>query len=684
MQKIIFKGLMLGISGLFLVSCGGGGQKEEAKSNPGIDLTAMDTSVNPADDFYRYANGNWIKNTKIPSTESRWTSFDILEEDNKAKLRNIMDEAMKNTSAPAGSNLRKIGDFLRVAMDSVKLNKDGIGPLLPYLAMADSLKSSADLVPMAARLHPIGARVLFGVYAYTDMRKSDEVAAYLGQSGLGLPDCDYYLKTDKESKELQAKYVSHVEKMFSLCGSDEANAKKAAASVMKIETDLAGASMNALAQRDIESQYNKMSIADLNKMAPGIDFNGYFKAIGAGELKEVIVTQPKFMKKLSSMMKSVSMEDWKAYYRWKIIDASCVYLSDALSLQNHEFFGKTLSGAKEMKPRWKSSLEMVDAYMGEALGQVYVEKYFSAESKKKVNEMVDNMMIVYQERIKSLDWMSDSTKTKALEKLNTIVRKLGYPDKWRDYSALEIGTESFLKNAFNATAFEFRRNLNKLGKPVDKLEWGMSPPTVNAYYNPTMNEIVFPAGIMQPPFFDPAADDPCNYARIAVVIGHEITHGFDDQGAQFDAQGNLKNWWNSEDKSKFEAKTKVVIDQFNEYVAIDSMHINGALTVGENVADLGGFSIAFAAMKKSLEGKPKPELIDGFTPEQRFFIAGAQMWRSIYTPEAMKKQVLTNPHSPGEWRVTGPFSNLPEFYEAFGVKPGNKMYREEAKRAKIW
>jgi putative endopeptidase len=280
--------------------------------------------------------------------------------------------------------------------------------------------------------------------------------------------------------------------------------------------------------------------------------------------------------------------------------------------------------------------------------------------------------------------MSDSTKTKALEKLNTIVRKLGYPDKWRDYSALEIGTESFLKNAFNATAFEFRRNLNKLGKPVDKLEWGMSPPTVNAYYNPTMNEIVFPAGIMQPPFFDPAADDPCNYARIAVVIGHEITHGFDDQGAQFDAQGNLKNWWNSEDKSKFEAKTKVVIDQFNEYVAIDSMHINGALTVGENVADLGGFSIAFAAMKKSLEGKPKPELIDGFTPEQRFFIAGAQMWRSIYTPEAMKKQVLTNPHSPGEWRVTGPFSNLPEFYEAFGVKPGNKMYREEAKRAKIW
>jgi putative endopeptidase len=550
--------------------------------------------------------------------------------------------------------------------------------------MADSIRSNTDLIPLAARLHPLGARPLFGVYAYTDMKKSDEVAAYISQSGLGLPDCDYYLKTDKESKELQGKYVAHMEKMFMLCGSAESDAKKAAAAVMKIETSMAGASMNALAQRDIPAQYNKMSVEELCKTAPGIDFKAYLNAIGASGVKEIIVTQPKFMTRLSQMLKSVSTEDWKAYYKWKIMDAASVYLSDEICLQNHEFFGKTLGGAKELKPRWKRSLELADAYMGEALGEIYVEKHFSAESKKKINEMVDFMTEVYRERIKALDWMSDSTKTKALEKLNSIVRKLGYPDKWRDYSSLQVGTESFLKNAFNATAFEFRRNLNKLGKPVDKMEWGMSPPTVNAYYNPSMNEIVFPAGIMQPPFFDPAADDPCNYARIAVVIGHEITHGFDDQGAQFDAKGNLKNWWNNDDKTKFEARTKVVIDQFNEYVAIDSLHINGALTVGENVADLGGFSIAFAAMKKSLQGKAQPEKIDGFTPEQRFFIAGAQMWRSIYTPEAMKRQLLTNPHSPGEWRVTGPFSNMPEFYEAFGVKPENKMYRDEARRAKIW
>jgi len=684
MRKILLKVILLVIPGIFIFSCKRAEEKKAAGPNPGIDLASMDTSVNPADDFYRYANGQWLKNTKIPSTESRWTNFNILEEDNKAKLRAIMDDAIKNTTAAEGSNARKLGDFLRSSMDSTKLNQDGIKPLLPYLAMADSIKSAKDLIPLAGRLHPLGIRVLFSMYAYTDMKNSSQVVAYIGQGGLGLPDCDYYLKTDKESKELQSKYQEHIEKMLVLSGIEESYAKKSAASVMKIETALAGASMNALAQRDIPAQYNKMTVDELCKSAPEVDFKGYLSAIGAAELKELIVTQPKFMIKMSQMFKSVNAEEWKAYYKWKIVDASCIYLNDALSKQNHEFYGKVLTGANEMKPRWKRTLELADSYMGEILGQLYVEKHFSAESKKKVNEMVDFMTEVYRERIKALDWMSDSTKTKALEKLNTIVRKLGYPDKWRDYSSLEIGSESFLKNAYNATAFEFRRNLNKLGKPVDRLEWGMSPPTVNAYYNPSMNEIVFPAGIMQPPFFDPAADDPCNYARIAVVIGHEITHGFDDQGAQFDAGGNLKNWWNEEDKSKFEAKTKVVINQFNEYVAIDSMHINGALTVGENVADLGGFSIAFAAMKKSMEGKARPEKIDGFTPEQRFFIAGAQMWRSLYTPEALKRQVQTNPHSPGEWRVVGPFSNMPEFYETFGVKQGNKMYREESQRAKIW
>ena len=666
----------------FLLSCGGGEQKMADAVSSGIDLASMDTTVSPAEDFYQYANGNWLKNTKIPSTESRWSNFNVLDEENIEKLKGVLNEASK-TKAESGSNAQKIGDLYFTAMDSVKLNSDGWNPVKPWLLSIDSMKNSADLVRVLANLHMSGVHPLWGVYAMQDFKNSEVISGYITQGGISFPDCDYYTKTDDDSKKLRQKFVEHVASIFVLGGDDQAAADKKAAVVMRIETDLAKVSMNNTQQRNIEVQYNKMSLTDLKKKAPNVDWQNYLARIGAGSITEVIVTQPLFVVKVSEMMKSVDMQDWKTYFKWQLISSMASFLDDKTVALNFDFFGKTLEGTQELKPRWKRSLELVDGLLGEALGQLYVEKYFTAEAKKKVNELVDNLMAVYKDRINSLDWMSDSTRVLAQEKLSTIIRKLGYPDKWRDYSSLTITRNSLAENVMAATKFEFNRMIMKIGKPVDKLEWQMSPPTVNAYYNPSINEIVFPAGIMQPPFFDPLADDAINYARIGAVIGHEISHGFDDQGAQFDAKGNLKNWWTEEDKQKFEAKTKVVINQFDGYVAIDSMHLNGQLTVGENIADLGGFSIAFEAYQRALKGKER-KVLDGFTPEQRFFIAGAQMWRSLYTNEALKKQVLTNPHSPGKFRVNGPFSNMPEFYAAFNVKKGDKMYRDEAVRAKIW
>jgi putative endopeptidase len=673
--------LSIAFSG-FILSCGGGASENGNALSSGLDIPSIDTSVSPAEDFYQYANGNWLKNTKIPSTESRWSNFNVLDEENIEKLKGVLSEAAKSKAAP-GSNAQKIGDLYFTAMDSVKLNADGWNAIKPWVASIDSMKDAKDLVRITANMHMAGIHPLWGLYAMQDFKSSETIAGYITQGGISLPDCDYYTKEDAESKELRNKFEKHIASVFVLGGDEPKIGAAKAAVVLGIETELAKVSMNNTQQRNIEAQYNKMTVGDLLKKAPNVDWKNYLDRIGAGALAEVIVTQPLFTAKVSAMMKSVSMENWKTYYRWKLIDGMAPFLDDKTVALNFDFFGKTLEGTQELKPRWKRSLELIDGLLGEALGQLYVEKYFTADAKKKVNELVDNLMAVYKDRINSLDWMSDSTRVLAQEKLATIIRKLGYPDQWRDYSSLTITRNSLAENVMAATRFEFNRMIKKIGQPVDKHEWQMSPPTVNAYYNPSINEIVFPAGIMQPPFFDPNADDAINYARIGAVIGHEISHGFDDQGAKFDAQGNLKDWWTAQDKEKFEAKTKIVIEQFNAYQAIDTMHLNGHLTVGENIADLGGFSIAFEAYLRSLKGKEKKNL-DGFTPEQRFFIAGAQMWRSLYTNEALKKQVLTNPHSPGKFRVNGPFSNMPEFYAAFNVKKGDKMYRDESIRAKIW
>ena len=660
------------------------GKKEETKpTGPlAIDIANMDTTVRPQDDFYQYANGTWLKNNPVPSTDSRWGSFSQLMEDNLKKLKGILEETAKKENAN-GSNAQKIGDYFFTYMDSVKKNAEGVKPLSPYLKQVDDLKSNSDLVNVITNLQLKGVRVAWGLYVSSDPKSSNVNIAQANQGGLGLPDKEYYTRTDEDSKKLQADYLDHLSKMFQLLGDTKEIAEKNAKVVYDFDMKLAKASMTNVELRDIEKQYNKYNLAELDKKYPNINFTNYLKGLGLPAAKEVIIGQPEFFKQVDAMIKTTSLEDWKQYMRWNIINSYADQLSDEVSKQNFAFYNTTLSGQKEMKPRWKRAITEVDNVLGEALGQLFVEKYFPEDSKKKVNAMVDNLIAAYRERINGLDWMSAETKVMAQKKLNTIIKKLGFPDKWRDYSKLYVAKNSHLENYINAYTYELNRNFDKLSKPVDKMEWFMSPPTVNAYYNPTTNEITFPAGIMQPPFFFADADDAVNYAAIGAVIGHELTHGFDDQGSQFDEQGNMKNWWTKDDQTKFQAKTKMVVEQYNSYVAIDSLHVNGELTLGENIADLGGVSIAYAAFLKTEQAK-KGEKLDGFTPQQRFFLSWAQIWRTNYTDAALKKQVNTNPHSPSMFRGNGPLTNLPEFYEAFGVKEGDKMFVPAEKRAKIW
>jgi putative endopeptidase len=660
------------------------GKKEETKpTGPlAIDIANMDTTVRPQDDFYQYANGTWLKNNPVPSTDSRWGSFSQLMEDNLKKLKGILEETAKKENVN-GSNAQKIGDYFFTYMDSVKKNAEGVKPLSPYLKQVDDLKSNSELVNVITNLQLKGVRVAWGLYVSSDPKSSNVNIAQANQGGLGLPDKEYYTRTDEESKKLQADYLDHLSKMFQLLGDTKEIADKNANVVYDFDMKLAKASMTNVELRDIEKQYNKYNLAELDKKYPNINFTNYLKGLGLPAAKEVIIGQPEFFKQVDAMIKTTSLEDWKQYMRWNIINSYADQLSDEVSKQNFAFYNTTLSGQKEMKPRWKRAITEVDNVLGEALGQLFVEKYFPEDSKKKVNTMVDNLIAAYRERINGLDWMSAETKVMAQKKLNTIIKKLGFPDKWRDYSKLNVAKNSHLENYINAYTYELNRNFDKLSKPVDKMEWFMSPPTVNAYYNPTTNEITFPAGIMQPPFFFADADDAVNYAAIGAVIGHELTHGFDDQGSQFDEQGNMKNWWTKDDQTKFQAKTKMVVEQYNSYVAIDSLHVNGELTLGENIADLGGVSIAYAAFLKTEQAK-KAEKLDGFTPQQRFFLSWAQIWRTNYTDAALKKQVNTNPHSPSMFRGNGPLTNLPEFYEAFGVKEGDKMFVPAEKRAKIW
>jgi len=677
---------LLGMAAACLLTAHPGeAQKKPAPAKPvkAIDVTNLDTSVPPCENFFLYANGGWIKKNPIPASESRWGSFNELADQNNATLRSILEEVGASREKVKGSNAQKVGDFYASGMDSLGIEKAGLTYLKPELESIDQIRDVKSMLETNARNLKKGTGTMFNLYVGQDDKKSDEYALNLNQGGLGLPDRDYYLKDDARSLNIRQEYVKHMQNVFVLLGQDAIVSQQSADKVMAMETRLAKASMTRVQMRDPYATYNKKTVTELSQLTPNITWTALFSQLGVPSIPAVIVGQPDFFKELNAMLTEVELNDWKTYLRWHLVRRSAFALPHAFVKENFNFYSGTLGGAKQMQDRWKRVARVTDASLGEALGQLYVEKVFPPEAKQRLLNMIKNIQAAFGEHIQKVDWMSETTKKQALKKLDSFVSKIGYPDKWRDYQGLEVSPESYLKNVLRANEFDFAYNINKLGRPIDRGEWGMTPPTVNAYYNPSMNEIVFPAGILRPPFFNANADDAVNYGSIGAVIGHELTHGFDDQGRQYDAQGNLNDWWTPEDGDKFKQRAEVVEKQFSAYQPLDSVFVNGKLTLGENLADLGGLSIAYTAFQKSLAGK-RPAKIDGFTPEQRFFLAYAQVWRTSARDEFLRRQVLTDPHSPAEFRVNGPLSNMPEFFKAFGCKEGDKMVRPAKDRAKVW
>ncbi len=665
------------VLGLTIDSC----KQSDSTENAGIKQDYMDTTVSPGDDFNEYSNGIWLKKNPIPATESRWGSFNEIEDRNLDRLRSIVNEVSSDKGAAKGTDRQLVGTFYRVAMDSVKAEKDGLAPIKPMQDEINALKNTEDLIKLLARFHNMGIPGGFGFYITSDLKDSKKNTQFVSQGGFNLPDKDYYF--DPKHESIRKQYILHIAKMMEMVSAANSEVKVNPQTAYNIESKLAAKAMNSVEKRDIQAQYNPTTYVDFKKKYSNINWDLYFNEIGAKAFTDVVVEQLNFATELNSMIKSVSIEDWKSYMHWQLINATAAYLSSNVDKQDFAFFETVLRGTKEMKPRWKRALDKTDGSLGEPLGKLFVEKYFSADAKAKVNTLVDNLTLAYRERIKTLDWMSEPTKKQALTKLDKIIRKLGYPDKWKDHSKMEISDDSYCMNVLRSNAFGYKEMLDKVGKPVDRTEWGMSTPTVNAYYNPSINEIVFPAGIMQPPFFDATADDAANYGGIGAIIGHELTHGFDDQGSQFDGDGNMKDWWTEEDKKQFKARTGLLVKQFSSYVAIDTLKVNGELTLGENIADLGGLTMAYYAYKKSLNGKQSP-VINGLTGEQRLFISWAQGWKNNIKPEALKTRLATDPHSPAKFRILGPMSNMQEFYDAFKVQEENKMYMPISLRSIIW
>jgi putative endopeptidase len=634
----------------------------------GIDPSKMDTRVSPCEDFYLYASGTWLANNPIPADRASWGAGSELQEANFSVLRQILEGAAADRAAASDSVEGKVGAFYRSGMDETRIEKDGRKPLEADFARIAAIRDGDSLAREIARLHRVGVGTAFALFVGQDAKKSTEQIAELYQGGLGLPDRDYYLSDDPQMKDLRRKYEAHVAKMFMLSGDSPAAAAANARTVLALETRLAKTSMTPVEQRDPNALYHRMSSEQLAGLAPGFAWKSYLAAVGLtepGALAAINVNQPDFVREIGAMGRDVPLADWRTYLRWGVIHSSAPFLSSSFVGENFAFFGKELFGQKELRVRWKRVLSVIDAELGDALGQLYVERAFSPEAKAKAVAMVMNLKAALGDRIRTLDWIGEDTRRQALRKLDAIAVKVGYPDKWRDYSRLRVGGGSYVANVRQAEEFEFQRNLDKIGKPLDRTEWGITTPTVDAYYNPTLNEIVFPAGILQPPFFDPKADDASNYGSIGGVIGHELTHGFDDEGRQFDAEGNLKNWWTEEDVRNYQDRGRAIAKQYSGYVAVDDLHINGDLTLGENIADIGGLKIAYLALQKALAANPAPEKIDGFTADQRFFIAYAQGWRRNATPESIRVMIATDPHSPAPFRVRGPTADTPEFSRAF-------------------
>lgn len=657
------------------------GCKVKKSDSQVLNLSDMDTSVNPANDFDNYANGGWKKNNPLPADRSRFGSFDKLDELVDNQVKGLIKE-ISNTKQVQGSVGQKIGDFYNSGMDTVKIENQGLTPLKPVFDKIDAIQDIAGVQNIIAELHATGISPAFGFGVAPDAKNSTLEVAQIDQGGLGMPDRDYYTNTDARSVELRKAYVKHINTLLKLSGVSEADAAQQANVVMTIETRLAKASLTRLEQRDPQKIYNKLELNKLVSIAPEFDWNRYFTNMGIQSPEFVIAGHPEFFTEFSNMLKEVSVNDWKVYLKWNVLNELASYLGKDYQAASFEFYGTAMSGQKVMRPRWKRVLATTSGALSEAIGQKYVAKYFPPEAKQRMLTLVGNLKIALGERIQNSPWMSDVTKKKAIEKLNAMVVKIGYPDKWRDYSKLEVGTDSYVGNVMCSGRFETAYNLSKLNKKVDKTEWDMPPQMVNAYYNPLANEIVFPAAILQPPFFSMKADDAVNYGAIGVVIGHEMTHGFDDEGRQFDKDGNMTDWWTAEDAQHFNERAKVLSDEFDQFIVLDGVHADGKLTMGENIADFGGLNVAYTALHKVLTGNEKT--INGFTPDQRFYLSFAHVWAQNIRDKEALRLTKQDVHSLARYRVLGPLPNIPEFLKAFNVKEGDKMYLPESKRAFIW
>ncbi|CAN1489494.1 PepO Predicted metalloendopeptidase [Flavobacteriaceae bacterium] len=687
MKNVLTKRLFFVIPALILV-VESKAQTASKVAEPGINVSYMDKNSKPNDNFFRFVNGSWLDKTEIPADRTSWGSFNELIKKTDKDALTILKEASNNPVYKSDTDQGKAVNFFKSIVDTVSRDKQGIAPLKPYLAKIEKVKNIQDLQKLLVEMEPVISVGFFGLQIGADDKNSTKNSVNLGVARLGLSDKDYYSGQDKDSKEKREKYELYVARMLQFIGETPEQSKANAAKIVTLETALSNPRLDRVERRDSRLQYNPMTIADLQKMTPAIQWNSYFSDLGFNKLDTIIVLQPRYMKALQTVFTENKVEDWKEYMKWTLLNASAGELSTAIESANFDFYGKTLTGALKQRPREDRALQNVNRSIGEALGKLYVEKMFPAEAKAKAEKMIQNVILAYQHRIENLTWMSPETKIKAIEKLKKINPKIGYPNKWKDYSALVIKSPSdggsFFENTRNLNRWNFKEDLEKLSKPVDKTEWGMSPQTVNAYYNPSYNEIVFPAAILQPPFYNYQADEAVNYGGIGAVIGHEISHGFDDSGARYNADGNLVDWWTAEDLKQFTALGTALADQYSALEPLPGIHVDGKFTLGENIGDLGGINAAYDGLQLYLKSNPNPGLIDGYTPEQRFFISWATVWRTKMRDEAIKSQVKTDPHTPGMYRAYVPIQNVDAFYQAFDIKTGEGMYIAPDKRVKIW
>lgn len=656
-------------------------QKVDEKKT--LDVSLIDKSFDPAQDFYHYANNGWLEKYPLPDDESRYGSFDQLAKETSKKVHSLVEE-LASTEHEQGTIEQKIGDFYALGMDTKKIDEQGLTLLQPEFDRITSINTKEDVQNQIAHFHMHRIGSLFGFFGSPDPKKSDMTIAHISQGGLGMSDRDYYTSNDARTKEIRNAYVKHIEKMLILSGISEDEAQKRASTIMDIETRLAKASFTRLENRDPNATYNKKSQEEVKNLYPNFDWDNYMANMGLDYDGNINVRQLKFFEEMNTMLNDVSINDWKTYFHWNLLNASANYIGSEFEEQNFDFFGKTMQGSEKMRERWRRVLGVTNRALGDAIGQKFSEKHFPPEAKERMINLVENLRVALGQRIDNLEWMSDETKEKAHEKLATIRVKIGYPDQWEDFSNLQVGNESYVLNVLAANKFSRKEDLNKIGKPVDKDEWFMNPQTVNAYYAPSMNEVCFPAGILQPPFFYLDGDDAINYGAIGAVIGHEMTHGFDDQGRLYDKEGNLTNWWTQEDSKLFDDRAQVLVDQFNKIYVLDTLPADGKLSLGENIADLGGLNIAYTAFQKAQEDNPQEEIIDGYTPDQRFFLSWARVWAQNIRDKEIIRRTKEDVHSLGINRVHGPIANMPEFHEAFNVEPGDELYIPEEERASIW